>query len=208
MVSWSEAARSGETIECPPAGQTVQFLQTGADTDGELTRVAIELAVESTRENAVKHIHPHQEETITVQSGRMGVDVDGARDVLGPDESVTFEPGDAHAFWNAGEGPLRIQTELRPAMDSELFMRFAFGMSQVGWTTRSGVPLNPLRLGLLMDEFEGHLYIAHLPVPLQKLGAKVLAPIARVVGYSIDIDEGVHTADPSTEARAEPSSDR
>lgn len=193
MSSWPEAARRGETIECPPAGQTVRFLETGSDTDGELTRVEIELAVDSTRENAVKHVHPQQRETITVRSGRMGVDVNGDRDVLTSGESVSFEPGDAHAFWNVGDEQLRIETELRPAMDSELFMRFAFGLSQVGWTTRSGIPLNPLRLGLLMDDFEGHLYIAHVPVPLQKLGAKVLAPIARAAGYTIDVDDSIHT---------------
>ena len=73
------------------------------------------------------------------------------RRLLGPDEHVTFEPGDAHEFWNAGDEPLHVEVELRPAMRTDLFMRFAFGLSQVGRTTRSGIPLDPLRLGLLGD---------------------------------------------------------
>ena len=190
MSSWSSVARSGETVSCPPAGQEIRFLETADDTDGEYVRVAIALAERSTRENAVKHVHPHQEETIAVREGRMGVDGNGDRDVLGPEEGVTFDPGDAHAFWNGGDGELHIEVELRPAMDTELFMRFAFGLAQVGRTTRSGIPLNPLRLGLLMDEFDGHLSVAHLPVPLQRLGARILGPLARLRGYSIDLDEG------------------
>lgn len=190
MSSWSTVAQSGETVRCPPAGQEIEFLQTAQETDGEYVRVEISLTEGSTREHAVKHVHPHQEETITVQSGRMGIDRNGERDILDSGEHVTFEPGDAHAFWNTGGEELRIEVELRPAMQTELFMRFAFGLSQVGTTTRSGIPLNPLRLGLLMDEFEGHLYIAHVPIPLQRLGAQILGPIARAWGYSLDLDEG------------------
>jgi mannose-6-phosphate isomerase-like protein (cupin superfamily) len=190
MSAWSDVARSGETVECRPAGQTIRFLETADETSGDYVRVEITLAIDSTRENAVKHVHPQQEETLTVQTGTMGTDHDGTRDTLGPDESVTFGAGDAHAFWNAGTEELRIEVELRPAMQTDLFMRFAFGLSKVGWTTRSGIPLNPLRLGLLMDEFDSHLYLAGIPVPIQKLGARTLGPLARLCGYSLDLDDG------------------
>lgn len=190
MSTWSDVARSGETVECRPAGQTIRFLETADETDGEYVRVEITLTADSTRENAVKHVHPHQEETLTVRSGRMGIDHDGSLETLGPDEHVTFPPGDEHAFWNAGTERLRIEVELRPAMQTGLFMRFAFGLSKVGWTTRSGIPLNPLRLGLLMDEFDGHLYLAGVPISIQKLGARTLGPLARLSGYSIDLDDG------------------
>ena len=190
MSAWSDVARSGETVECRPAGQTIRFLETADETSGDYVRVEITLAIDSTRENAVKHVHPQQEETLTVQTGTMGTDHNETRDTFGPDESVTFGAGDAHAFWNAGTEELHIEVELRPAMQTDLFMRFAFGLSKIGWTTRSGIPLNPLRLGLLMDEFDGHLYLAGIPVPIQKLGARTLGPLARLCGYSLDLDDG------------------
>lgn len=190
MSSWSDAAHAGKTVNCPPAGQRITFLETADDTDGEYVRVEITLEVRSTRDHAVKHVHPHQTETITVRSGRMCVDRNGETWDLQTGESVTFEPGDAHAFWNSGDEELVIEVALRPAMQTDLFMRFAFGLSQVGRTTRSGIPLNPLRLGLLMDEFDGHLYLAGIPVPIQKLGARILGPLARFSGYSLDLDEG------------------
>ena len=190
MPSWSAVARSGDSVECRPAGQTIRFLETGAETDGEYVRVEITLEPRSTRSHAVKHVHPEQTETIAVRSGRMAVDKNGSHRTLTPGEDVTFEPGDAHAFWNAGEEELVIEVTLSPAMQTDLFMRFAFGLSQVGKTTRSGIPLNPLRLGLLMDAFEGHLYLAGLPIALQKVGATVLAPLARAAGYELDLDEG------------------
>lgn len=190
MATWSAVARSGESVECPPTGQTIQFLETGAETGGEYATVAITVAADATRTNSVTHVHPHQTETISVQSGRMGIEYDGRERTLGPGESVTFDPGRAHAFWNAGEEPLEIETELRPAMDAELFIRFTYGLSKVGKVTESGIPMNPLRLGLLLDEFEGHVYIAGIPIALQKLGGTVLAPLARAAGYGIDLDEG------------------
>lgn len=190
MPSWSSVAQSGESITCPPAGQEITFLETADQTNGEYVRVAISLTEGSTRAHAVKHVHPHQEETITVRSGRMSIDKNGERYILEPGESVTFEPGDAHAFWNGGMEELRIEVELRPALQTELFMRFAFGLSQVGKTTRSGIPLNPLRLGLLMDEFDGHLYLAGIPISLQQIGARILGPLARLAGYSLDLDKG------------------
>lgn len=195
MSSWSAVARSGETVECPPAGQEIRFVETSDETSGEYVRVEITLAVESTRDHAVKHVHPQQTETLTVRTGTMGIEKNGDRETLTPGEDVTFEPGDAHVFWNASDEKLRIGVELRPAMQTDLFMRFAFGLSQVGMTTRSGIPLNPLRLGLLMDEFEGHLYIAHVPIPLQRLGARILAPLARYCGYSLDLDSGYERLD-------------
>jgi mannose-6-phosphate isomerase-like protein (cupin superfamily) len=190
MSTWSAVACSGETVECPPTGQTIRFLDTGDETDGAYARVEITIAAEATRTNSVTHVHPHQTETITVRSGRMGIERNGTERLLDPAEAVTFEPGDSHAFWNAGDEELRIETELRPAMDAELFIRFTYGLSQVGRVTKSGLPLNPLRLGLLLDEFEGHTYLAGIPIPLQKLGATVLAPLARVAGYGIALDEG------------------
>jgi len=193
MTSWSAVARSGDSVECRPAGQTIRFLATGEETDGEYVRVEITLEVRSTRSHAVKHVHPKQTETIAVRSGTMAVEKNGNRTTLYPGEDVTFEPGDAHAFWNGGDEELVIEVTLSPAMQTDLFMRFAFGLSQVGTTTRSGIPLNPLRLGLLMDAFEGHLYLAGLPIPIQRAGATVLAPLARAAGYSLDLDEGYTT---------------
>jgi len=190
MSSWAAVAQAGETIACPPAGQEITFLETAEGTDGEYIRVASTLAGESGRAHALRHVHPQQTETVTVQSGTLGVEKNGDRRTLTDDEQVTFEPEDTHAYWNAGDGKLRIEIELRPAMQTEQFMRFGLGLSQVGRTTRSGIPLNPLRLGLLMDEFEGHLYVAGIPVALQRLGAKILGPMARAWGYSLDIDEG------------------
>ena len=194
MASWSAVARSGETVACPPTGQTIRFLETGEETDGEYARVAITIAADATRRNSLTHVHPHQTETIAVQSGVLGIEKNGTRMTLYPGEDVTFEPGDAHAFWNAGETELDIETELRPAMQAELFIRFTYGLSQVGKVSRSGIPLNPLRLGLLLDEFEGHVYLAGLPIPLQQFGATVLAPLARAAGYSLDLDDGYERA--------------
>lgn len=190
MTSWAAVAEAGETITCPPAGQEITFLETAEETDGEYIRVRSTLDGGSGRAHAVNHVHPQQTETITVQSGELGVERNGDRLGLTDGDHVTFEPGDAHAYWNAGDGELRIEIKLSPAMQTAQFMRVGFALSQVGKTTRAGIPLNPLRLGLVLDEFDGHLYVTGIPLSLQRLGARILGPIARAVGYSLDLDEG------------------
>jgi mannose-6-phosphate isomerase-like protein (cupin superfamily) len=173
------------TITCPPAGQRVTFLETAADTDGAYTRIELWLDVASNSEGPVEHVHPHQDEQLTVNEGQMGIKFRGEQRVLEPGESVTFPKGEAHKFWNAGDEELVVEGELRPAMQSELFMRLVFGLSQMGLTTPSGIPLNPFRIAVLLDAFEDHLYVAHLPVWLQKAGARWLAPLGRTLGYSL-----------------------
>ena len=54
------------------------------------------------------HVHHHQEEALTVVEGRMGYERPGGPPrFAGPGETVAFAAGDAHRFWNAGDGPLR-----------------------------------------------------------------------------------------------------
>ena len=48
------------------------------------------------------HVHNHQEEALTIRQGRLGYLRSGGQPRFpGPGETVVFEPGEAHKFWNA-----------------------------------------------------------------------------------------------------------
>lgn len=69
------------------------------------------------------HIHWLQDESITVVKGRIGVHVAGQEPAFhGPGESVTFQKGVAHRFWNAGEETLICKGWVSPANNLVFFL--------------------------------------------------------------------------------------
>jgi hypothetical protein len=49
--------------------------------------------------------------------------------------------------------------------------------------------LNVLRLAVLLDEYDDMLLLAALPLWLQVLGIRTLAPVGRLVGYDNEYPE-------------------
>jgi quercetin dioxygenase-like cupin family protein len=73
------------------------------------------------------HVHRHQEEALTVREGRLGYQRPGGPEQFaGPGETVAFKPGEAHRFWNAGEGDLRCTAYIEPADNAEYFLTELF----------------------------------------------------------------------------------
>jgi quercetin dioxygenase-like cupin family protein len=69
------------------------------------------------------HVHHLQEESLTVERGTMGYQRLGeAEQVAGPGETVTFPPGDAHRFWNAGDDELICTGVIRPPDNVEYYL--------------------------------------------------------------------------------------
>jgi quercetin dioxygenase-like cupin family protein len=69
------------------------------------------------------HVHHLQEESLTVEHGTMGYQREGqAEQTAGPGETVTFPPGDAHRFWNAGDEELVCSGTIRPPDNVEYYL--------------------------------------------------------------------------------------
>ncbi len=69
------------------------------------------------------HVHPSSEESFEVLEGSLDVCIDGECRTLGPGESVTVPPGQAHTLRNASDQPLTTITRIRPAGRSEELFR-------------------------------------------------------------------------------------
>lgn len=61
--------RTGDTIENPITGERVTFLNTSADTDGEM--VLIDVTVAPDGFVAAEHLHPYQSERFEVLEGEV-----------------------------------------------------------------------------------------------------------------------------------------
>ena len=178
-------------IEAPRSGKRVRYVETAADTDGEYARFEMWLAPPEESHGPMQHVHPEQDEYLEVRDGTLGVWHDGTTCRLSSGESVTVPAGDPHRFWNAGEGRLHLVGEVRPALLTEPFMYVTYGVGQDYLATPSGMPLNPLRLAPILERYDDLLYLAFLPIWLQRLGIRVLTPVGRLLGYTAEYPEYV-----------------
>jgi quercetin dioxygenase-like cupin family protein len=112
-------ARSGESVTNPVAGMTLMFLQTAADTDGEL--LEMEATYEPSSTPPIPHFHPSQREHFEILAGAMQVRIDGAERELRAGDTLDVEAGVVHAMWNDGPEQARILWQTRPALRTEKF---------------------------------------------------------------------------------------
>jgi len=69
------------------------------------------------------HTHLRQDEGVTVMRGKIGYQIFGQEPRYGgPGDSVTFERGVPHRFWNAGEEELHIIGWINPAENAIFFL--------------------------------------------------------------------------------------
>lgn len=170
-------------VASPPAGKRVRFLERPADPETDPLRFEMWLDAEGSH-GPMRHVHPAQDEFLEVVSGRMGVFHEGTTTTCEAGEGVTIPAGDVHRFWNAGSGTLHLRGGVDPGLHTETFMRITYGLARDGEpVTPSGMLLNPLRLAVLLSEFDDMLYLAALPVWLQRLGVACVAPLGRLAGY-------------------------
>jgi mannose-6-phosphate isomerase-like protein (cupin superfamily) len=126
------------------------------------------------------HWHPEITETFAVREGRLGLTVDGIRRSLGPGDIVTVPAGAVHES-RVEEAELVMDHEVRPPGHHRQMFEVMFALDRLGRLTASGVPLDPLALGLLWRYQDG--YLAGPPPILQRALLGGLDRLARGVGH-------------------------
>jgi quercetin dioxygenase-like cupin family protein len=113
-------ARRGERFENPVVGMTLEFVQTAADTDGQL--LEMEATYEPSSVPPVPHFHPRQDEHFEILEGTMKARIgdEPARELKAGD-TLDIGAGIVHAMWNEGPGRARTLWQTRPALRTEQF---------------------------------------------------------------------------------------
>ncbi|QDF38499.1 cupin domain-containing protein [Bradyrhizobium symbiodeficiens] len=139
--------------------------------------------------NALVHVHPGADEHFAVRSGRVKFVVDGREHVVEAGGSVTVPRGRPHYFANAGDCNAELDVSFTPAQQHlRFFANFVtLTMKQPKWFSSAGDP-NVLLIALVLHAYRDHMYLAGLPIWLQKLMFAVLAPLARLAGYRLAIE--------------------
>ncbi|MFN0033227.1 MAG: cupin domain-containing protein [Flavobacteriales bacterium] len=93
-------------------GEKLTFLRLAKDERGE--RIEVENWVQPGC-GPVMHVHYHQDEELHVQSGKMGYQVAGGlQQFAEAGESIRFQRGVMHRFWNAGDVVLNCTGSINP----------------------------------------------------------------------------------------------
>ena len=101
-------------------GEHLTFVRRVQDADGEYVEVENYLLPNA---GPPMHVHYKQSEGLTIVQGRMGVQVPGKEpEFYTEGQSVSFQAGEPHRFWNAGTEPLVCRGWVRPVHNIEYFL--------------------------------------------------------------------------------------
>src|ERR1044071_1862818 len=139
----------------PIQKDTVTFLKTSSDTNGEYTLVEVELADGG---GVGLHYHKTYSEAFECVDGEVQVRVDKKIHTLSKGQSATAKPNINHFFRNRSGKPCKFRVELRPASRGfEQSLQIGYGLARDGETKSNGFPKDKLALAWLFDISESNL---------------------------------------------------
>lgn len=140
-------------------------------------------------DNPNEHVHPRQEEHLTVLSGEYRVAVQGTEQTLTEGEEITLPANVPHRHWNPTSRLVHVAHEPRPARQTDEVVETLYTLAQAGKTDEKGAP-NVLQFAVVMDAYPDHAYATDLPVSVQKTLFKLLALLGRLAGYKAAYSRG------------------
>ena len=117
-----------------PTGETLIFKEIISETDGD--KLLVENYV-TPKNGPPMHTHFLQDEALTVVSGQIGYQVQGDQPkYAGVGETVVFERGTPHRFWNAGEEVLHCTGYIKPANTIVFYLSSIYAAQNKSGTER------------------------------------------------------------------------
>lgn len=150
-------ARTGEELWNPLTGERIVFLQTAADTGGELLEMDDFWTRPGPRTPA--HVHPGMQERWEILMGVARFRIDGVESTADPGELVLVAPGTPHQAWSSGERPVHVRIQMRPALRWEQFVARLFALASEAHCAGASVP-DPRALLALLREFPQEIAFA------------------------------------------------
>ena len=173
-------AYKNKRIENPQTGQSIRFLQTAADTEGEL--LEMETTYRAGSREPVPHYHPYQEERFRVLHGELAVRIEGEVKIFRAGESIHIAVNTDHSMWNPSGRETMVNWIVTPALDTEYLLETGMGLAADGKTNKNGMP-SILQVALIANRFRNVYRLSKPSYPIQRVLFTVLEPIARIAGY-------------------------
>lgn len=139
----------------PIQKDTVTFLKTSSDSNGDCTLVEVELADGG---GVGLHYHKTYSENFTCLEGEVQVQLGKTIHTLQAGQSATAERNVNHLFRNRSGGPCKFRVELKPASRGfEQSLQIGYGLANDGLCKPNGFPKDKLALAWLFDISESNL---------------------------------------------------
>jgi quercetin dioxygenase-like cupin family protein len=172
-------AYPGKKITNSKTGQSISFIQTARETQGQL------LEMESTwkpfSKEPTPHFHPRQEEEFTVLRGELTVRIDGEIKKLTAGQQVFISRNTVHSMWNSSDAHTVVNWKVVPALETEELLETATGLANDNKTNKDGVP-SLLQASLLMERYKEEFRLAKPSLLMQKIVFGSLRPFAMMAG--------------------------
>ena len=172
-------AKSGDVLT-NPNGELLRFVQTAADTNGELLQMEVTYVPES--DQPPEHYHPYQEESFTVLAGEFVVGIDGEEHTFAAGDSFVVPAGANHWMKNVSDEEGKLSWQVRPALDTESFFETMWTLANSDEIDENGVP-ELLQVAVTLREFSREYRLTKPSYGVQRVVFGALAPIARLRGY-------------------------
>jgi quercetin dioxygenase-like cupin family protein len=173
-------AYRNKIIRNPVTGQSIRFLQTSCDTEGQLLEMESTFAPHSVE--PLLHYHPKQHEVFTVLEGSLHVRINGRVSLLMPGERLAIPANTHHAMWNASGVKAVVNWKVEPALSTEYFLETGMGLAVQGKVNKKGLPCL-LQTALLAEKYKNVFRLAKTPYVVQRAVFKMLSPVAKWKGY-------------------------
>lgn len=158
------------------AGERLTFLRRVPGRAGERLEVR---NVVSPGAGPPMHIHHFQEEALTVERGRIGIQRPGGPvQFAGAGETVIFAAGDPHRFWNAAESELVVTGYVEPPDNLEYFLTEVYDSTR----RRGGKAPNPFEAAFLMHRYRGEFTLVEIPAAVRRFIFPLQVALGRLLG--------------------------
>ena len=170
----SDLPRIGTMMAQPDIKSTFVFRRTSGDTSGAFVELDLLMEAGGGPGNVGAHVHPDIEERIQVLEGVAVVRVGRDERTVPAGNQLVIPKGIAHSIRNASDGFALVRERFTPAANLDYYyvqVDRAGGFAGAGRT----------RIAMLSTWF-GQQYPASFPVWMNRVGAFLIAPTARLAG--------------------------
>lgn len=173
-------AKQGQKITNVRTQQKMIFLQTGKETNGKVLEIESFNPRSDIREPI--HVHPKQESSAKVISGKLHFLINGIEQIIGPGEQITIPAGVPHCFWNEEVLEAHSIQQFTPALHIDEFFESYFALAKDDKLDKKGMPPF-MQLPLMGLKHKDEIRATSPPWALQLITYWILAPISYMMGY-------------------------
>jgi quercetin dioxygenase-like cupin family protein len=166
--------RVGETIEAPNMGMRLTCRESAP-------ALKVDLWMRGDAAPIPMHVHPRQQERITVIRGSVRSRSGKLDRVLEPGDVVVSAPGEVHTVGPAADEHVEMLAELTPALGYGQFMERSFALDRAGYVNEKG-RANLLRLATAKPH-EAEFFVAGIPPAVQRVLLIGVDGLARLLRY-------------------------